>query len=139
MGPIKFTDEQVEKLSENPYTDYVSKSNLRFTMDFREMFIRELQSGKKAREIFAEAGYDVSVLGESRIKSASHRIRKEFKVGDESPMIHKKNSAELPDYTEMTQKEAIARMQHEIRYLHQELEFIKKLSHWTDKESRRYD
>ena len=39
----------------------------------------------------------------------------------------------------MTQEEAIVRMQNEILYLHQELDFIKKLSSWADKESRSHD
>ena len=129
MDSNKFTEEQIAELSENSFTEYVSESTLKFTEEFKGIFIAALNSGKSVRKIFSDAGYDTAILGKSRMKSFAHRVNKELKAkGEYSSRIGKtKKCTKSIDYTAMTQKEAIARMQHEIQYLHQELEFIKKI------------
>ncbi len=77
MRAQAFTGEEVKILEENKYTSFVSNSSIRFTLEFKEMFMERKQQGITARRIFKEAGYDVDILGTSRIKNLSKRIPKE--------------------------------------------------------------
>lgn len=77
MRSHAFTDEEVKVLRENKYTAFVSNSSIRFTLEFKEMFLEKKKEGVPARRIFLEAGYDVDILGTSRIKNLSKRIPKE--------------------------------------------------------------
>lgn len=77
MRAQAFTNEEVEILRNNRYTAYVSNCSIRFTLEFKEMFMERKGEGIPARRIFQEAGYDVDILGTSRIKNLSKRIPKE--------------------------------------------------------------
>ncbi len=129
MRSQAFTDEEVKVLRENKYTAFVSNSSIRFTLEFKEMFLEKKTEGVPARRIFLEAGYDVDILGASRIKNISKRIPKEASAPcglHEGYHIHKKR-LEDADYSRMAPEEAMAAMQLEIVYLRQELDFIKKI------------
>ena len=124
-----FTEEQIRALSENPFTEFVSENTLRFTLEFKKLFVDEFNQGKTVRSIFTDAGYDPKILGKSRMKSFSHRVRVEMKsdTGLHSGYKDQKRHPDLADYSAMTQKDAMLHMQNEIQYLHQEIEFIKKI------------
>ena len=129
MRPHAFTDEEVKVLRENKYTAFVSNNSIRFTLEFKEMFLEKKKEGVPARRIFLEAGYDVNILGTSRIKNLSKRIPKEASAPcglHEGYHIHRKRHEDA-DYSRMAPEEAMAAMQLEIVYLRQELDFIKKI------------
>lgn len=77
MNPGLFTGEQLKALRENPFTDFVSATTIRFTVEFKEMFVAAMDSGKTIRSIFQDSGYAPDVLGRERMKSFAHRVRKE--------------------------------------------------------------
>ena len=129
MRSQAFTDEEVKVLRENKYTAFVSNSSIRFTLEFKEMFLQKKTEGVPTRRIFLEAGYDVDILGTSRIKNLSKRIPKEASAPcglHEGYHIHRKRHEDA-DYSRMAPEEAMAAMQLEIVYLRQELDFIKKI------------
>ena len=129
MKSHAFTDEEVKVLRENKYTAFVSNSSIRFTLEFKEMFLEKKKEGVPARRIFLEAGYDVNILGTSRIKNLSKRIPKEASSPcglHEGYHIHSKRPEDA-DYSRMAPEEAMAAMQREIVYLRQEPGFIKKI------------
>ena len=51
MRAQAFTDEEVKILEENKYTSFVSNSSIRFTLEFKEMFMERKQQGITARRI----------------------------------------------------------------------------------------
>ena len=113
-----FTDEEVEILRNNRYTAYVSNCSIRFTLEFKEMFMERKGGGIPARRIFQEAGYDVDILGTSRIKNLSKRIQKEASAPGglhEGYHPHRKHPEEA-DYSRMPPEETMATMQHEALY-----------------------
>lgn len=118
MREQTFTDEEVKILGENKYTSFVSNSSIRFTLEFKEMFIERKQQGITARSIFKEAGYDADILGTSRIKNLSKRIQKEASAPGglhEGYHPHRKHPEEA-DYSRMPPEETMATMQHEALY-----------------------
>ena len=56
MNPGLFTGEQIKALRENPFTDFVSVTTIRFTVEFKEMFVAAMDSGKTIRNIFRDSG-----------------------------------------------------------------------------------
>ncbi len=129
MNPKSFTEEQIIALRENPNTEYVSESIIRFTQEFRVKLIEAIKAGIPVRRFLQEAGYDCDILGKGRVKMFAHRMRKETNAGNTPQAGYKERKLhpDLSDYRNMSPEEAMLHMQNEILYLHQELEFIKKI------------
>lgn len=124
-----FTNEEAKILRGNRYTAYVSSSTIRFTLEFKQYYWEQSQQGTLPSRIFQDAGYDVDLLGQPRIKNFAKRVREEANSRDglhEGYCIHQKHPNPL-DYGQMAPEEAQAAMQTELLYLRQELEFIKKI------------
>ena len=129
MNPKSFTKEQIIALRENPNTEYVSESVIRFTQEFRAKLIEAIKAGIPVRRFLQEAGYDCDILVAGRVKMFGHRMRKEANAGNipHAGYKERKRYPDLSDYKDMTHEEAMLHMQNEILYLYQELEFIKKI------------
>ena len=75
-------------------------------------------------------GYDPNVLGERRIGNIAHRIRKAISSGQGFDVGCGQGPRPKPkpkNYDEMLPEVAIASMNYELKYLRQEVEFLKKL------------
>ena len=124
MSKVKFTPEQQQMLRENPHTIYVTADILSLSKEFKEIFYKEYLSGALPRDILQKYGYPADVLGKRRIWGISHCIRKQFeKTGEFSdirtPAVRK---------TGTTPDEKIRQLEHQVNYLTQEVEFLKKIS-----------
>ena len=62
---IKFTDEQIKELSENPFTSEVTYYHIYFTLEFQNLFLARYEKGESSVEIFESMGYDVSIQSNS--------------------------------------------------------------------------
>lgn len=118
MTKKKFTEEEMLILKNNPYTQDITTDMIRFTNAFRQEYIRRYLNRDNPIKIFYELGYDVEVLGKKRIYSFDSRIR--GKAAD-SKIIESKVRKE-EDIAAL-----IVKLQHEVAYLRQELEFLKKI------------
>ena len=129
MTPKRFTEEQISVLRKNPNTDYVSDTIIRFTQEFKVKLVEAANKGVPIRLFFQEAGYDYEMLGDGRIKTFVSRLRKEAREGNTIHAGYKERKLhpDLADYKKMAQEDAMHHMQNEILYLHQELDFIKKI------------
>ena len=129
MAYTTFTKEQVDLMQRNPYTLSASSTQLRFTLAFKEKFMSLLLAGKSLRGIFSELGYDPDMLGHDRMCNISGRIQREAKSAAGLHEGNKKRFKQPSDnnYENMPPDQAMARMQHEMLYMRQELEFIKKI------------
>lgn len=81
MAGKLFTDEQKKILSKNPNVEAVESSRIIYTEAFKEYYMQNYLAGKKPTEIFIEAGFDPSILGNKRIERASARWRKLYADG----------------------------------------------------------
>lgn len=126
MSKVPFTDEQIKLLRDNPYTYNVTPNTLYLTKTFKELFYQEYQEGKLPRNILEDYGYSMSVLGESRIWGIAAVIKKEAKrsEGFSEGTTPKKDPLLNADSPET----AIKQLQHEVKYLRNEVEFLKKIS-----------
>ena len=123
MGKKDFNDEEIEILMANPYTAKVTTTQLSFTQEFKELFWASFSKGVPAETILRKHGYDPAILGKNRINGIKYHISKQFNSTPEEPSYPPDNWADAPDATE-----AIKRLAHEVEYLRQEVEFLKKIS-----------
>lgn len=130
MGRKPFTNEEMLMLRQNPYTYSVTPFQLNLTKEFKEIFFSEYQKGELPRKILENRGYDPAVLGTRRIWSISVHIREQYKkYGCFYEGTHgRKRPQEQPGDTPTTEKEELKQLRHEVDYLKQEVEFLKKIS-----------
>ena len=123
-----FTMEQLEQLRSNPYTYKVTSRKIFFTAEFKEAFYQKRQAGLTLKETLLELGYDPEVLGEKRIDGLSHMINKAVREGKSFTEGIKPRKSILDEKCPELTRENFLKMQHELLYMRQELEFLKKIS-----------
>ena len=132
MANKKFSPKEMEQLRNNPYTYKVSPGKIHFTAEFKEKFYQLRQEGLTLNEVIVSLGYDTDVLGEKRIDGISHLINKAVREGKGfCEGIAPRTSILDEEYPELT-RENFLKMQHELLYLRQEMEFLKKISSIKD-------
>ena len=71
-----FTESEREQLRSSQYVAAVTEKTVRFTDEFRRVFLEKRCSGSPAREIFLSCGIDPDILGETRMRGITHTIDK---------------------------------------------------------------
>ena len=64
----RFTDDDIQELSKNPYTLSVTGNRLSVTLAAKEKILELFNEGRSRRQIMAELGYDPDLLGDDRVK-----------------------------------------------------------------------
>lgn len=111
----------------NPYVKTASSKAITYTEEFRAYFVSEYEAGKTPSEILRRCGFDVKALGKQRIDGLSRRFRNMSKR-EEGFKDTREGSSGRPRTKDLTAYEQIARLQHQVKYLKQENEFIKKIN-----------
>lgn len=133
-----FTEKEIRQLKANPYTYQVTPNKIQFTAEFKEGFWKRYQSGEPALRIVKELGYNPDVLGKIRISGIRQHIKNEItRFGEFHTGYPSARKASDPEQLKNAPPEqVISRLQNEIIYLRQELDFIKKIIS-SDNHSRR--
>ena len=123
-----YTEKEKRKLEKNPYTFKVTEHKLYFTAKFKEDFWTRYQAGFAPRKIMSDLGYDLGMFTQKQIDNYVQRIKREalsengFSEGENRtrrmPMMDIQAKAEYP---------SLERMQNELLYLRQEVDFLKKI------------
>ena len=128
MSKVRFSNDEIDKLSKNKYVLKVSDKAITYTNEFKIHFIAEYSKGKTSRVIFEEAGFDVDIIGIHRVDCAGARWRKAYKnhgvLGLDDT---RRNNSGRPRQRKLTKDEIIAKQNAEIEYLKAEVELLKKL------------
>lgn len=121
-----FTEQQIEILKQNPFTASVSENQIRFTVEFKKFLLNEREkNGTQWKQIFQKAGYDPSILGESRMLRIVDRVRTEAASPKGLHETVAKEHFSKENERVQTQK-AIRQLQEEVLRLQQQVEFLKK-------------
>lgn len=126
----EYTPKQVKELKSNPYTLKVTKNKLYFTIKFKEDFWISYQAGNAPRKIFTDFGYNLEYFGQKQIDSIVQRIKKEALSGNgftEGENHQKRIAIKATKEEELVTPQSVERMQNELLYLRQEVEFLKKI------------
>ena len=120
-----FTVKQMEKLKENPYVQEVTEQFVYFSIEFKQRFYSEFMNGKKPRKIIIGMGLDPELLGQSRINGIKQYVMRYAKRDKGFTDILTSPEIYLP--VRQTPEEKIRRLEHQLAYTRQELEFVKKI------------
>ena len=126
----EYTPKQIKKLEANPYTLKVTKNKLYFSIKFKEDFWINYQAGNAPRKILSDLGYDLEYFGQKQIDSIVQRIKKEALSGNgfrEGENRERRIPVKATNREELSSPQSIERMQNELLYLRQEVEFLKKI------------
>lgn len=128
MSKITFSTKEINRLQMNPNVHRVSDRSITYTDDFKNRFIDEYLAGKLPRQIFAENGFDVDVIGITRIEQSACRWKKAYeKNGLIGLTDTRKTSSGRPLNRELTPSEVIERQKARIELLEGQVELLKKL------------
>ena len=127
-----FTKEEIDILDQTPYVYSVTGSRVTLTREFKEIFLTAYKAGELPRTILEDHGFDINILGERRIASISYHIREEYKKYGEfhegyGPRSSRGSSPMVPNQP-ISEKDELKQLRHEVDYLKQEIEFLKKIS-----------
>ena len=117
---MRFTEEEIEKIEQNPNVYCVTPRYIFYTNEFKEKAITEYLMGKSARQIFEEAGFNLLLLSKDS-DYASKRIGKWRNQNCKNNNIH------YPKKKIKENKSNYQKMQARLEYLEAENEFLKKL------------
>ena len=135
-----FSPEEIEQLSSNRYVKSISPSTVRFTEDFKQYFLDRRSEGATSAQIFLECGIDPAILGESRIDGFRYMVKKQASreggFTDRNVQGRRFAAPRAAKPANESDAEKLRRLEHELAYTRQEVEFLKKLQ-MADMEARR--
>lgn len=126
-----FSEYEMEMLRQNPYTYKVRQRQLSFTAEFKHIFWNRYQRGEDVISIFESLGYNPAVVGYSRMYSVASNLQAAVEAGREFTSGHSGRSRGGKPVSQAAldkDSQTVAAMQHEVLYLRQQVEFLKKFS-----------
>ena len=136
----EYTPKQIKELKNNPYTLNVTTHKLYFTAKFKEDFWVSYQAGNAPRKILKDFGYNLDFFEQKQIDSLTQRIKKQALSGEgfsEGENHEKRTALKATDERDLSSPQSIERMQNELLYLRQEVEFLKKIIISDNSEKRK--
>ena len=88
------------------------------------------QAGNAPRKILSDFGYDLDIFEQKQIDSLVQRIKKQALSGNgfsEGENRQKRVAIKATNEIDLSSPQSIERMQNELLYLRQEVEFLKKI------------
>ena len=130
MSKDTFSIKEQEQLGQNPYTFRVSAKQISFTKEFKQDFWKiYCERGLSPKTIVEMLGYDPEMLGSIRISGIQRHIKDEMQsyAGPHSGRRGRRYSKLSAD-DGYAVPGSMEEMRHEIQYLRQEVEYLKKIS-----------
>ena len=122
--------ELVEELNKHKCVEHATEWNIIFTEEFKRYAYDEYYKGKSTREIFADAGLDAEKLGRKRLENFRQSVmncaNRETGFADK----RKDKSKQATPSTEAQMAKRIRDLEHQVTYLEQENDFLKKFVRW---------
>jgi putative transposase len=128
MSKKQFTEKEREHLSKNRYVIRVSDKAITYADEFKRLFIEEYMTGKPSREIFEANGFDVSIIGVTRVKQSAERWKKAYNRDGIIGLVDtRKQASGRTLLRELSKEEIITKQEAQIKLLESQLELLKKL------------
>lgn len=130
-----FTEDQILVLQQNKFTHFVTPHHIKFTLDFKQFFIEQVEQGKTTPTILKEAGYDLTYFSRGTMDGIRKRILHEAKseTGLKAPKglstEERILAFEKKDLSKQKAEASIREMQERIVQLEKQVAFLKKISH----------
>ena len=129
----KFSPEEIQELSNNPYTFSVTEARFSFTLEGKKKLLELSDEGNSCRFALKKMGYNPEIFGHDRIKNMLRPTRKEsasevgLHQGYKRPPKREPLTAEEIENLGTGEKSYV-QLRNEVAYLRAEVEFLKKIS-----------
>jgi hypothetical protein len=129
MSKRIFTNEQINEISKNKNVARCSEKSITYHKDFKIEAIKQYDRGMSAKEIFKEAGFDLSAMGRDTPRYRIRDWRKTFKTkGIQGLSVETRGKGGGRPKTKWpSDKEKIKDLELQISYLKAENDFLAKL------------
>lgn len=121
------TQEEVAMLRKNPYVRNATATKIIFTAAFRQEFWEKYKRGESSTDIFRSMDIEPDVLGKNRMKGIISKIKHQGQSGIAFTEGYNYADKEVPANESQPVGQRLSRLEHELAYAKQELEFIKKI------------
>ena len=137
MSKKQFSKEEIEELKQNPHVTSVSARSVYFTAEFKQIAYEAMVRGERLESVLEMYGINTGILGEVRIRGLSQRLYQfaEREGGFQSQKGKNRQSIKEASAEETVQKR-LKRLENELAYTRQEVEFLKKVQA-ADTEARK--
>ena len=142
-GRREFTNEQLQQIRNSPYVSHTTRKAVSYTLEFKELFWRRYGAGDAPEKIFRDCGFDTDALGSTRMRGLVTMLRRTLERGQEFTEGRTPHKLPRPDLKynlpkpprppriprnpkRMFSNDEIMKLFHQVSYLSQELEFLKK-------------
>ncbi|MFA6866993.1 MAG: HTH domain-containing protein [Clostridia bacterium] len=133
-----FTNDEITILNNSTYVVNATEKTVSFTKEFKELFWAKYSEGTSPRQIVVEAGFDAAMFTDNRLWGLVTTLRRLKEKG--LPFTNGRNhtskkskfdmpkTPKKPKFTlaNVTDKD-IKKLMHQVAYMSQELEFLKKI------------
>ena len=120
MSKLTFTLEQIQILRATQYIKNVSEKSIIYSYEFKRYFVSKSLNSKTAKQIFIAAGFDPEMIGESKIKEFTTKMRKRYRDNRILSLEGtRKNFSGSPRKIELTPEQQIEKLQSKISLLEQ--------------------
>ena len=127
MSTRLLSQEYVKELNEHIYVKSATQRTVNFTAEFKSYAYEELHKGKTIREIFKEAGFDIEKLGQKRLENFQTKIEKLAQRESGFSDLRCSNYRHESESDEAKLKKRLRQLEHQVAYLQQENDFLKKI------------
>lgn len=136
MSNKLFTAEEVAAFQASPYVESASARSVVFTPEFKQIVYEELQSGYRIDAVLEAHGIDTAALGKSRMRGMQEKLYKAAEREAGFANLRKQPREKATDGKEETTENRIRRLEAELAYTRQEVDFLKKVQA-ADTEARK--
>lgn len=136
MSRKLLSEEEIAELKQNPHVTSVSPRSVNFSSEFKQIAYEAMMRGENLASVLETYGINTGVLGEGRIRGMAQRLYQfaDREEGFRSQKGHKKRAKE--EVEEENLRKRLQRLENELAYTRQEVEFLKKVQE-ADTEARR--
>ena len=128
MSKKVFTEQEIILLGQHKYVKRVGPKGITYTDDMKHFAIAEIEKGLLPSEIFEKAGFDLTILGMSRVYSSIKRWKIAYeKAGVMGLQDTRKKSSGRPLKRKLSLEEENERLKAKNKFLEVQLELQKKL------------
>lgn len=138
------SEAEIASLKAHPGVEKVTERVVIFTSEFKRKVHSRMTAGEDISDILETEGIDVSALGQTRINGMREKLRKYASraEGFERRSSRDRRKTEASDVSRSAAaadsdiQSRLKRLEHELAYARQEIEFVKKIQ-MADTEARR--
>lgn len=130
MSKRMFSSEHIEQLLQNPNVARCTDKSISYHKDFKLFAVKQYESGLPAREIFKQAGFDISMVGRETPRSCLKRWLKVFRtkgIEELSVETRGRGGGGRPKTNWSNEKEKLKYLEAQVVYLKAENAFLAKL------------